>query len=711
MTELGEVRDRTWDLFLRPSPPARIDFAARVASDAGSITTFSAFDSRQLDRAMDVVTEFAVVASDRPGPDGLAAVLDRYQDLAAQENPDLLDHALMVFITHDPRGRALTHAIPPVALRNPELVAPSAAGRPGVELFAALPSADGLEWYREDPFANEHHTHWHVVYPFTGVPDGQGGRRFKDRQGEIFLYMHEQMLARYDAERRALGLDRVAPLDDYRATFSAGYDPGQYLQEQGFLRREPGQRMVDLVNLSGTVVYGVSDQEDRRDRLGESIAVLSYKELPTPVPMDDVSTLGSTIEADGVGIHAPAIDGASVYGNLHNIGHGMISGSSVGGGPGVMNSPSVAIRDPVFWEWHKHIDDLGAQWQERSGQRGLDDLPGVRVHDVHLAFVDALPATAAGDLGGWAATALGGGHWDEDDPAPGVTTDALETFMVRRNLTMPDRFTVIAMEHLEHRPFVHLVRLENGRDTEVPVTVRIFLVPVADAEDRRAWIELDKFVHAVPAHGRTVVARPGASSAVIRKPAVMRPELLKTLTVGFDQADLDLMISDGLPATLAAELAPFVGRTSTVDALFTALGQARLSAAAPFLSRRARIEASEEPRPPEDDDTAEEIAAAEEANYCTCGWPYNLLLPRGTEDGMEFRLAVICTDWGADEVDGNESCGSSAFCGARDRYPDRRPMGYPFDRPFPGPIEDVLDAAAHVAVRDVVVRRTADVQG
>ena len=203
------------------------------------ITTFSAFDSRQLDRAMDVVTEFAVVASDRPGPDGLAAVLDRYQDLAAQENPDLLDHALMVFITHDPRGRALTHAIPPVALRNPELVAPSAAGRPGVELFAALPSADGLEWYREDPFANEHHTHWHVVYPFTGVPDGQGGRRFKDRQGEIFLYMHEQMLARYDAERRALGLDRVAPLDDYRATFSAGYDPGQYLQEQGFLRREP----------------------------------------------------------------------------------------------------------------------------------------------------------------------------------------------------------------------------------------------------------------------------------------------------------------------------------------------------------------------------------------------------------------------------------------------------------------------------------------
>ena len=31
-------------------------------------------------------------------------------------------------------------------------------------------------------------------------------------------------------------------------------------------------------------------------------------------------------------------------------------------------------------------------------------------------------------------------------------------------------------------------------------------------------------------------------------------------------------------------------------------------------------------------------------NYCDCGWPYTLLLPRGTADGMTFRLAVFCTD-------------------------------------------------------------------
>ena len=58
--------------------------------------------------------------------------------------------------------------------------------------------------------------------------------------------------------------------------------------------------------------------------------------------------------------------------------------------------------------------------------------------------------------------------------------------------------------------------------------------------------------------------------------------------------------------------------------------------------------------------------------------------PRGTADGMRFRLLVMLTDWGADQVSRETHCGSMSFCGVRDAsYPDRRPMGYPFDRPLP----------------------------
>ena len=46
-----------------------------------------------------------------------------------------------------------------------------------------------LSWFREDVGLNEHHCNWHLRYPFPEPP------RLK-RQGELFVYMHQQMLAR-----------------------------------------------------------------------------------------------------------------------------------------------------------------------------------------------------------------------------------------------------------------------------------------------------------------------------------------------------------------------------------------------------------------------------------------------------------------------------------------------------------------------------------
>ena len=40
----------------------------------------------------------------------------------------------------------------------------------------------------------------------------------------------------------------------------------------------------------------------------------------------------------------------------------------------------------------------------------------------------------------------------------------------------------------------------------------------------------------------------------------------------------------------------------------------------------------------------------DEGSYCDCGWPYTLLLPRGTDGGMAFRLLVLCTDATIDQV-------------------------------------------------------------
>lgn len=46
-----------------------------------------------------------------------------------------------------------------------------------------------VAYWREDYGINAHHWHWHLVYPIDMEVD-------RDRKGELFYYMHQQMLAR-----------------------------------------------------------------------------------------------------------------------------------------------------------------------------------------------------------------------------------------------------------------------------------------------------------------------------------------------------------------------------------------------------------------------------------------------------------------------------------------------------------------------------------
>lgn len=72
-------------------------------------------------------------------------------------------------------------------------------------------------------------------------------------------------------------------------------------------------------------------------------------------------------------------------------------------------------------------------------------------------------------------------------------------------------------------------------------------------------------------------------------------------------------------------------------------------------------------------------------NFCGCGWPQHMLIPKGLPGaGLACDLFVMISNYDDDRVDQNlvGLCNDAAsFCGVRDRlYPDRRSMGYPFDR-------------------------------
>jgi hypothetical protein len=176
----------------------------------------------------------------------------------------LVKQAVKLFVTHDPEAarRLRLPTVEAVTTQEiegtPEPPSPPPAGPveateaaevappPGVEDRAAVPSLTEpreerqLDWYREDPFANDHHHHWHNVYPGRGL-----GGQTQPRQGELFFYMHQQMLARYDTERVITGLPRLEPFppqgpDDkpaYHAKIPEGYGA------PGYARRQPGHTL------------------------------------------------------------------------------------------------------------------------------------------------------------------------------------------------------------------------------------------------------------------------------------------------------------------------------------------------------------------------------------------------------------------------------------------------------------------------------------
>lgn len=73
---------------------------------------------------------------------------------------------------------------------------------------------------------------------------------------------------------------------------------------------------------------------------------------------------------------------------------------------------------------------------------------------------------------------------------------------------------------------------------------------------------------------------------------------------------------------------------------------------------------------------------------------------------MKFGLLVVATDGKRDLVPSAGKCGSLSFCGTKDRYPDERAMGYPFDRPMDVPLVDLVKSQSNFALTTITISHT-----
>ena len=246
-----------------------------------------------------------------------------------------------------------------------------------------------LWYFREDIGINLHHWHWHLVYPFEATNRAIVA---KDRRGELFYYMHQQVVARYNFERFSNQLARVKRFNNLREPIAEAYFPkmDSLVASRAWPGRVANTTLKDLDRELDQIKNDVADLERWRDRFYEAIhqgfvvgvsiyfeyvytylifethAFVFYKESGNRIQLDDrtgIDILGNMMESS---ILSP---NRQLYGDFHNMGHVFISYSH---DPdhrnlesfGVMGDSATAMRDPVFYRWHANIDDIFQEHKE-----------------------------------------------------------------------------------------------------------------------------------------------------------------------------------------------------------------------------------------------------------------------------------------------------------------------------------------------------------
>lgn len=202
-------------------------------------------------------------------------------------NPYLFNYALSVALLHRQDTKGLD--LPSIIENFPDKFIDSQVFRQMREEASVVPqgsrmpiviprdyTASDLEpehrlWYfREDLGINLHHWHWHLIYPFEA---GDRSIVDKDRRGELFYYMHEQVVARYNLERFSNNLARVTRFNNLREPIDEGYFPkmDSLVASRAWPPRFADTRLSDLNREADQIKLDMSDLERWRDRILQAI--------------------------------------------------------------------------------------------------------------------------------------------------------------------------------------------------------------------------------------------------------------------------------------------------------------------------------------------------------------------------------------------------------------------------------------------------------
>ncbi|KAJ5629031.1 hypothetical protein N7490_011259 [Penicillium lividum] len=455
------------------------------------------------------------------GPKVEDALLEIKEQIKAGLNPDMLREAMSIYLTHsqDAKERKI-HALPlkeHAAFKQHKTEAETKASNPvPTTVSGEIVTPDSLRgpallsYWRDDYDMNDAHYHWHIVYRGAGGDNAMNTRTI-NRQGELFLYTHSQMLARYEAEGLCWGQPLVRPWNLYDEVLDWGYQPVPALQEY-YSGYEPFSswyriRNPDMADVPG-VTIGVGDMEEWRDNIYEAIKkgyietkkVTRHRTQYKPLLLTGENILnfiGGLLDAQ-YKYFDKEDDGFLIdqnrYGILYNYGLGKFAEMSYraaeNGHYGLMISNFGAARDPCFYPWTKHMQDFG----RLAGARYPQDITHYGA-EVTLSNLVLRPQDRNHPLysKGGLVSVLG-------PPA----TDMLET-----------------KAKLNHEPYEWSVDVTSTKSpsggSPQHVTLRLFIAAKELVNHYHHWIEMDKFTVKLTDSSTTAKVRLDRESSVARK--------------------------------------------------------------------------------------------------------------------------------------------------------------------------------------------------
>jgi len=461
-----------------------------------------------------------------------------------------------------------------------------------------------LSYFMEDIGLNTYYYYFHMDYPFWMT--GKNYLTTTERRGELYLFKHQQILARYYLERLSLGMGTI-PTFSWMENIRTGYYPAlRYYNGEYFPMRDNFYNMYNEYN------YFDLDIVTRYERRILDAIDLGYftlydgtkYDLTKPENIDNLALLikGFT-----------DVEDRRFYGYLEYFAK-MLLGTSMTTMnyhrtiPSVLEHFETSMRDPIFYQLYKRIINYYWSFKTHLPSYTTDDLlfDGVKIESV---FVDKLVTffdTFYSDI----TNVVDVEKYDDT-----YTKTDMYTFGRKAHYTGKDFVIKAKQLRLNHKPFN--VRLNVVSNKAQRAVVKMFLGPKYNEfgfeyrninENRENFVELEHFV--------------------------------VDLAAGMNTIDRSCQ-----------QFSKFIGDYTTYYDLYKDLMMS----------------------------TKSEMKFAYDKYEKHCGFPWRLMLPKGTKGGMEFQMFFIVVP----QIDMQTTMmrdEPTFICGNYDQYVDYRSYGFPLDR-------------------------------